>query len=93
VVARPATRHECSPGWTYSEPGEDCGPPFGAAPPGGRWTYPPAARDYPKGTVWQCDCGQTWISTGPIASNAPGIIDFRRERRGERRRRERRAQH
>lgn len=91
VVSRPEERHRCSPGWTYSEPGEDCGPPFGAPPDGRRWAYPPSGYDYPAGTVWECECGQTWVSTGPPYRNAPGFVDFRRERRGERRRRERRS--
>lgn len=88
IVHRPPVRHACAPGWTYSEPGEDCGPPFGAPPPGRCWAYPPNGYAYPKGTVWECECGRTWVSTGPPGPCSPGVVNFRPERRGERRRRE-----
>jgi hypothetical protein len=39
----------------------------------------------------RCDCGTAWVSRGPIAWNAPGIVGFTRERWLERRRRLRRA--
>jgi hypothetical protein len=84
VIARPENRHECAPGWRTEF--RD-GPPFGP----GNYAIPPDAREFRKGTVWECECGKTWVSTGPIAPNAPGFIDFRREGRWERRRRERRS--
>lgn len=86
IVSRPARKHSCSPGWTAGDP-VDGVPKLG----GGVFAIPPSAHDYPRGTVWQCECGQTWVSAGPVALNSPGIIDFRPERRGERRRRERQA--
>jgi hypothetical protein len=85
VIVRPAVTHACAPGWStkFSD-----GAPFGP----GMYSIPPGAGDYPEGTVWQCDdCGRTWVSTGPIAPNSPGFIDFRREKRRERKRRERAA--
>lgn len=91
VIARPARAHECSPGWTYSE--ASGGPPFHLTP-GTRIAHPPSAYDYPEGTVWQCECGRTWVSRGevPGAGRAgPGMMEWRPERRLERRRRERRS--
>ena len=84
TVYRPSQEHVCDPGWTYKDAPEGSFP-FGA----GRYGIPPGPREFPKGTIWQCDCGRTWVSTGPIADNTPGFVDFRPERRGERRRRER----
>lgn len=83
IVARPAARHACNPGWRNEF--RD-GPPFGP----GMYAIPPDASDYPKGTVWECECGRTWVSTGPIAPSSPGFIDFRREHWLERHRRLRR---
>lgn len=82
VVSKPTQKHTCAPGWGLEFTD---GPPFGP----GWYSTPPDAREFPKGTVWECDCGVTWVSTGPIAPNSPGFIGFRRERRRERRRRER----
>lgn len=78
VVARPPAVHTCAPGWTYREPEHLA-------------FLPPDACEYPAGTVWLCECGQGWVSTGPIAPNSPGFIGFRKERRRERRGRERRS--
>lgn len=87
VVAMPAPVHRCAPGWTYRTPD----PVEAIGHPGWDWdtrlAYPPDARDYPRGTVWECDCGKTWVSTGPPNGRSPGIVDFRPERRLERRRR------
>jgi hypothetical protein len=85
VLGRPARLHHCRPGWTTRD--AFGGPPF-FLPPGTKVAVPPAAHEYPAGTVWQCrECGRTWVSTGPMAPNAPGFIGFRPERRLERRRR------
>lgn len=81
IILTPERRHQCAPGWSDA----------GACPDGGRYVNPPDARQYPEGTVWQCDCGTAWVSRGPIAWNAPGIVGFTRERWLERRRRLRRA--
>ncbi len=82
VLFTPEREHGCAPGWTQGDPVRDR--------PGYSYANPPEPGKYPKGTVWECPCGLTWVSTGPIAPNSPGFIDFRRERRGERRRREKR---
>lgn len=88
VVFRPDQDHACSPGWTYSiaQGGGPIGPPAGT-----QIAHPPSAYDYPAGTVWECECGQTWISTGPPPPRnghyAPGMTEFRLERRSEKRRR------
>jgi len=93
VIARPERKHECAPGWTYgpvsdgtSKPGE-----LLHLDAGERVAHPPSGYDYPEGTVWQCECGRTWVSTGPPAPNRPGMTDFRPESRRKRRRRERAA--
>jgi hypothetical protein len=72
VVELPAKQHSCSPGWTWhhSETG-----PVGP----GMYGTPPSAYLYPEGTLWHCDCGTTWVSTGPLAWNAPGSCGWERE--------------
>jgi hypothetical protein len=85
VVASPPSEHYCAPGWTRCQQIED----GGCFPAGSYYAIPPAGWDYPKGTVWECECGRTWVSTGPPSFNSPGLVDFRPERRRERRRRER----
>jgi hypothetical protein len=76
VVSRPQRKHQCAPGWRLA--------------PSGLHAIPPSAYDYPKGTVWQCECGQTWVSKGAPTPSSPGFCTWRREGRWERRRRERR---
>lgn len=53
VVSKPPQKHQCSPGWTWKP-----------HPDGGRYGIPPHVGDYPKGTVWECDCGTKWVSLG-----------------------------
>jgi len=86
VISKPVPGHSCAPGWSdyYVAKRDDY---FGTEP--GWYSSPPDAYEYPKGTVWQCACGRTWVSTGPPAPNMPGITSFRPERWWERRRRER----
>jgi hypothetical protein len=79
IVSTPPRGHSCDPGWQTCT-GED----------GTRYGIPPASWDYPKGTVWECGCGRTWVSRGAIAPNSPGFVDWRREGRRSRWRRERR---
>jgi hypothetical protein len=82
VVSKPEPKHECSPGWDtrpcsahprppeYDEEGmPPCpcpidGPPLSIM-------YPPHSGDFPKGTVWRCDCGREWESQG-----RRGVGDF-----------------
>ena len=79
VISRPQREHACDPGWRPYYVAE--GDPLGFGP--GWYTHPPWASDYPKGTVWQCDCGQVWVSSRAER----GMAVFRRERRRERHRR------
>ncbi len=83
AVFTPEWQHACAPGWT-TEQSE--GTPDGLFP-AGCYALPPQAHLYPRGTVWECGCGRTWVSAGPAAPRSPGFIGFRPERRGERRRR------
>lgn len=84
VVHRPARRHACAPGWkTRVSDGQG----LYALPAGTLLADPPTAYDYPTGTVWQCTCGLTWVSTGSPAAHMPGACGWRREGRWERRRR------
>lgn len=82
IVAKPEPGHACAPGWATYTTGPEA-EPFGA----GTWASPPNEADYPKGTVWECDCGRTYVSLGSIT---PGdrTPRWRKERRRERRRRE-----
>jgi len=94
IVYEPKRDHRCSPGWRWET--STGGPHVPGAPPplpkGARYGVPPSPSKYPKGTVWQCACGQTWVSQGSPAEHMPGVCTWRREGRWERRRRERRSQ-
>ena len=83
VISRPGREHSCSPGWTQGGPVEHM--------PGKAYAIPPSAYDYPKGTVWECECGKVWVSLGAPAPTSPGFCDWRRETWRERRRRKRAA--
>jgi hypothetical protein len=85
VVSIPEREHACAPGWRDYYVAEQDGLGFGP----GWYSAPPASRDFPKGTVWECSCGRTWVSCGAAAPNSPGFTRWRPERRRERRRRER----
>lgn len=91
VIYSPPRGHSCAPGWTYGPVSDGTGDfPI---PKGHRPAHPPHGWDYPRGTVWECgECGQTWVSTGPPNEWSPGLCDFRREGRWERKRREKREQ-
>ena len=81
VVSVPELMHECDPGWRpYYVAERDL---LGFGP--GWYLHPPDERDFPKGAVWECSCGRTWVSLG----RRNGLwCNFRRERKRERRRRE-----
>lgn len=83
VISRPEREHVCSPGRTYGL--AESGPFVGQ-----RYGIPPSAYDYPKGTLWECECGKVWVSRAP-RPGSPGLCDWRRETRRERRRRKRAA--
>lgn len=76
VIARPPRKHDCAPGWT-TKTGSDGRP----------YSIPPSSWDYPKGTVWECACGKTWVSQGAPRPNSPGFTWWRREHWWSRRRR------
>jgi hypothetical protein len=84
VLSVPQREHHCNPGWTTAPWPES---PF----PERLRAVPPGPREFPEGTVWQCECGRAWVSTGPVTPHSPGFIGFRRERWLERRRRMRRT--
>jgi len=88
TVHRPRRKHVCSPGWTWKP---SSGEGFPTLPAGTMCGVPPTPYEYPVGTVWQCECGQTWVSGGSPAVNMPGVCTWRREGRWERRRRERKS--
>ncbi len=90
VISRPEPEHACSPGWTYSTPVQSERALWLGTPPA-RVAYPPSAYDYPKGTIWECECGKVWVSLGAPAPRSPGFCDWRRETWRERRRRKRAA--
>lgn len=88
VVSRPSRKHQCAPGWKNYYAAEQDGLGFGP----GWYSSPPDASEYPKGTVWQCACGQAWVSTGPPAGRGHGVVNWHKESRWARRRRERKCQ-
>lgn len=89
VIQQARTEHACRPGWRWRESG---GEGFGATPKGTVYGIPPTPWEYPKGTVWACDCGRTWVSQGSPGFGMPGFCMWRRELRFERWRRQARAQ-
>jgi hypothetical protein len=93
AVYRPERGHACQPGVTYRQWPED-----GDIPPpfvGARLVDMPQVRDYPHGTVWECECRTTWVSRGAapmsanmhIAAGSRGVL-WKRESRRARRKRE-----
>lgn len=92
VVAHPQRGHECNPGVRWAEFG---GQTHEGLPPeelGSLYAIIPSQYSHPAGTVWQCDCGKTWVSKPPRYANWPGDVTWRREHWWERRRRERHAE-
>lgn len=70
VIYQPPRKHRCGPGWRWHPDPDGSGRRLGD---------PPWARDFPKGTVWQCnDCGCLWISLGTRNAGGGGPADFRR---------------
>lgn len=86
VVYKPPREHHCGPGWTWTF--REDGP---AGP--GRYGSPPTIYDYPRGTVWACECGQHWVSQGHFESSWLTLMEpvWRRESWWERRKRLKRA--
>lgn len=42
---------------------------------------PPNPHDYPRGTVWACECGKTWLSQGSPGVGMPGACAWAPEGR------------
>lgn len=79
VVDRPAAQHSCNPGWRW-EWTDEASSRSGAI--GGHYYgIPPTSWAYPRGTVWGCDCGRTFVSVGSRYLNMPGDCGWRREGR------------
>lgn len=77
VVYRPPTGHVCRPGCEVHPAAPD-GPLAGM--PTVSLPFPP---DFPRGTVWECDCGTRWISLGVIPREHTGYfmdqLEWKRE--------------
>lgn len=88
VVQSPPVEHHCNPGVTHAVAGPDsdiAGLTYAVLPD--RYRYPP-------GSVWECECGRTYIAYRPWGADETGQIGrirWRREGRWARRRRVRRA--
>jgi hypothetical protein len=50
------SRHDCLPGWTYDAAMPD--------DPNILFGKPPVPGQYPRGAVWDCYCGDRWVSRG-----------------------------
>lgn len=89
VVASPDPGHRCNPGVIDRE----C-PPEEAPFPGAVYAVIPDRWSHPPGTVWECDCGRSWVAWRPRGADASGQIGriwWRREGRLRRWLRKRRA--
>lgn len=75
VVHKPERPHRCDPGWRVEAVNDTTLLPFT------HHSIPPDPWDYPRGTVWECDCGRRWVSTGAIADNMPGVLGWKPEGR------------
>lgn len=91
VIANPEPGpHSCSPGWENRW--SDGDPTWGL--PAGWYAHQIRVAD---GTIWECECGRTFVAyhlrypSDPRKMPRGGMVDlsthWRRERRGERRRR------
>lgn len=60
VVSRPPAVHVCRPG-CEEHPAAPDGPLAGMVT-----VSPPWPPNFPRGTVWECDCGTRWISRGVV---------------------------
>lgn len=69
IVYRPPGVHMCRP-CCEEQPADPAGSLAGKTLVG----EPPLAPDFPRGTVWECDCGTRWISRGVITRNYVGAL-------------------
>jgi hypothetical protein len=82
VINQAVIPHACNPGWRWKPITDESGIlPLVPGGVGGYYGIPPTPREFPKGTVWRCTCGQTWVSLGAPDEYAPGFCGWRRERR------------
>lgn len=88
VVKEPVRGHACNPGWVEGITTKD--DDTGVFPKGSRYSIPPSQFTHPAGTVWECDCGKTYVSKPPRDIDWPGDVTWRREHWWERRARLRR---
>lgn len=91
VVQSAVIPHECSPGWRWEPISADSELWLVPGGKGGQYGVPPGLHEFPKGTVWACDCGQHWVSRGVVHEGGWAVTGWRKERRRERRRRSRRT--
>ena len=93
VVQQAVIPHSCAPGWRWKPITEGSGLHLVPGGMGGLYGVPPTLHEFPKGTVWACDCGQHWVSRGntDIDGWMHVGLGWRRERWWERRRRLRAA--
>ncbi len=94
TVVQGSTPHACAPGWEWRDIPET---PPGSTPPMSfpagysRYGVPPDPWRFPEDTVWECDCGRSWVSRGSVYMNTPGMVFWRPEGRVERWRRRRKV--
>lgn len=77
IVYRPPGVHVCRPG-CEEQPADPAGSLAGKT-----LISPPWPPDFPRGTVWECDCGTRWISLGVVNRACTGFtmdqLEWRRE--------------
>jgi len=76
VIYTPPSKHRCAPGWEWKASVSGGLLPL---PPGTLVGVSPDPYRFPAGTLWRCDCGVVWVSTGSPAANMPGVCGWRRE--------------
>jgi hypothetical protein len=94
VVYCPQGPHECNPGVIHKPIPE--GSDLASLHPGAQFAVLPGRYDHPRGTVWKCDCGTTWVSQGLTGGGlqrsggyAAAGLEWKRESKRARRKRER----
>lgn len=65
VIFTPEREHHCNPGWEWKK--SVCEGLF-PLPSGTVLGVPPDPSRFPPGTLWRCDCGMVWVSTGSPAA-------------------------
>lgn len=93
VVKQAVIPHSCNPGVRWEPMMDEETAAFRGLGKGGEYAVFPRPGEFPKGTVWACDCGQHWVSLGNTCVKGWMHVGlgWRRERWWERRRRLRRT--